>query len=135
MAQLTRSTYAAVSVDEVLGIGGFDASRVDEQVKCSRTHGQQTHASMQLLRTEEEHEHEHEHHEHEHEHEHEEPHNHEHHHNDSITSVSIEVDGDVDLERINRMLTAILDFRGEDIFRMKGIVSIRGWKERFVFQV
>lgn len=32
MATLSRSTYASVSVDDVLGIGGFDVSRVDEHV-------------------------------------------------------------------------------------------------------
>ena len=68
-------------------------------------------------------------------HDHDDEEQHLHHHNDSITSVNIEMDGDVDLERINRMIGAILEFRGEDIFRMKGIVSIKGWKERFVFQV
>lgn len=45
------------------------------------------------------------------------------------------MEGDVDLEKVNMVLGAIVDMRGEDIYRMKGILAIKGWKERFVFQV
>jgi len=35
MASLSKTTYSNVSVDYVLGIGGFDVNRVDEQVEST----------------------------------------------------------------------------------------------------
>jgi G3E family GTPase len=57
-----------------------------------------------------------------------------HQHDDRVTSVGLELDGDVDVDRLNRWLGTLLGTKGVDIFRMKGILSVAGDDERFVFQ-
>ena len=57
-----------------------------------------------------------------------------HEHDDEVGSFAIERDGDVDPDRLNEWLGDILRERGQDIFRMKGFLSIAGQAERFVFQ-
>ena len=42
--------------------------------------------------------------------------------------------GSMDLELVNMWLGALLDVRSEDVYRMKGILSIEGFPERYVFQ-
>jgi hypothetical protein len=37
--------------------------------------------------------------------------------------------------QVNTWLGALLQLRGEDLYRMKGILSIDGYDRRFVFQV
>ena len=58
----------------------------------------------------------------------------EHQHDLTVTSVGIEVEGDLDLERLNDWLGNLLRTKGTDIFRSKGIISIAGMEERYVFQ-
>ena len=58
----------------------------------------------------------------------------EHQHDLTVTSVGIEVQGDLDLERLNDWLGNLLRTKGTDIFRSKGILSIAGMEERYVFQ-
>ena len=58
----------------------------------------------------------------------------EHQHDLTVTSVGIEVDGDLDFDRLNEWLSNLLRTKGTDIFRSKGILSIAGWEERYVFQ-
>jgi hypothetical protein len=57
-----------------------------------------------------------------------------HEHDDEVTSVGITIDGDLNLKRLNEWLGNLLRTQGPDIFRMKGVLSIQGQKERFVFQ-
>jgi len=58
----------------------------------------------------------------------------EHQHDLTVTSVGIEVDGDIDIDRLNEWMGNLLGTKGTDIFRSKGILSIAGWEERYVFQ-
>lgn len=58
----------------------------------------------------------------------------EHQHDLTVTSVGIELDGDLDIERLNGWLGTLLREKGVDIFRSKGILSIAGWTDRYVFQ-
>ena len=58
----------------------------------------------------------------------------EHQHDLTVTSVGIEVDGDLDLDRLNDWLGNLLQTKGTDIFRSKGILSVAGMEERYVFQ-
>ncbi|MXZ86515.1 MAG: GTP-binding protein [Acidimicrobiia bacterium] len=58
----------------------------------------------------------------------------EHQHDLTVTSVGIEVDGDLDIDRLNEWMGELLQTKGTDIFRSKGILSIAGWEERYVFQ-
>lgn len=73
-----------------------------------------------------------------HNHSHDHGHAHVHHkpiHDDAVSSVSFVIDGSMDLERLNMWMGALLEMRGDDIYRMKGILNIEGNAERFVFQV
>ena len=57
-----------------------------------------------------------------------------HEHDDTVTSVGITEPGELDLDRFNKWLRNLLMNQGPDIFRMKGILSIQDFPERFVFQ-
>ena len=57
-----------------------------------------------------------------------------HEHDDEVTSVGITTPGDLDPDRLNDWISTLLRTKGPDIFRMKGILSIRGQRDRFVFQ-
>jgi G3E family GTPase len=57
-----------------------------------------------------------------------------HEHDDQVSSVGIEIAGDLDTKKLNTWLSNLLRTQGPDIFRMKGILSIKGEQNRFVFQ-
>ncbi len=58
---------------------------------------------------------------------------HSHTHSD-VNAVAITLAGDLDEKRLNAWLGELLQTKGPDIYRMKGILSIRGNSKRFVFQ-
>ncbi len=58
----------------------------------------------------------------------------EHTHDDSVRSIALELDGEVERSALNAWLSRLLQTRGPDLFRMKGIVAIKGEDRRFVFQ-
>jgi G3E family GTPase len=57
-----------------------------------------------------------------------------HEHDEEVSSVGITVPGDLDEKKLNRWLQSVLMNQGPDIFRMKGVLSIKGNDRRFVFQ-
>ncbi|MBW4462160.1 MAG: GTP-binding protein [Nodosilinea sp. WJT8-NPBG4] len=57
-----------------------------------------------------------------------------HEHDESVFSVSIVEEGSVDGDKFNRWIYQLLQDRGTDIFRMKGILDIDSEDRRFVFQ-
>jgi G3E family GTPase len=59
---------------------------------------------------------------------------HSHEHNEAVKSVGIQVVGEVVEEKFNQWLGELLMTQGPDIYRMKGILSVQGRPERFVFQ-
>ncbi len=58
----------------------------------------------------------------------------EHQHDQTVSSVGIEVPGDLDINRVDQWIGGLLREQGTDIFRSKGILSISGWRDRYVFQ-
>lgn len=58
----------------------------------------------------------------------------EHEHDSAVTSVSLELPGLFDMAKINAWLDMFLQVKGEDIYRMKGVVGIKGESRRIVFQ-
>ena len=50
---------------------------------------------------------------------------HHHHHDEKVTSVGISTPGDLDADKLNDWLRDLLMTQGPDIFRMKGILSIK----------
>ena len=57
-----------------------------------------------------------------------------HEHDDEVTSVGINLAGDLDSKKLNAWLSNLLRTQGPDIYRMKGVLSIAGDPNRFVFQ-
>jgi G3E family GTPase len=61
-------------------------------------------------------------------------HHHDHEHDETVTSVGIEEKRELDPKRLNSWLSELLQTKGQDIFRMKGILNLKGQTRRFVFQ-
>jgi G3E family GTPase len=57
-----------------------------------------------------------------------------HEHDAEVSSVGIDVVGDLDKRKFNQWLSQLLQTQGTDIFRMKGVISLAGEANRFVFQ-
>ena len=57
-----------------------------------------------------------------------------HQHDETVRSVAIVEEGELYLPKVNAWISQLLREQGVDIFRMKGILNIKGIDERFVFQ-
>ncbi|KAJ0639337.1 putative cobW/HypB/UreG, nucleotide-binding domain, cobalamin (vitamin B12) biosynthesis CobW [Helianthus annuus] len=132
MAELKRTEFGKVDLDYVLGIGGFDLERIDSAIEVEASKEDEHHHHHEHDH-ENCHDHDHHHHEHDHDQKHEH-HDHDHTHDPGVSSVSIVCEGSLDLEKANFWLGTLLMDRSEDIYRMKGLMSIEGMDERFVFQ-
>ncbi|MEO8309141.1 MAG: GTP-binding protein [Pseudomonadota bacterium] len=56
-----------------------------------------------------------------------------HHHDAEISSIGIQEDRPLDARKVNDWLSYLLQSRGEDILRMKGVLNIKGDERRYVF--
>jgi G3E family GTPase len=119
MAKVYRAQDCAISLDKVLSIGGFDLKRALQLEPDFLDAADQGH----------DHDHDDEHH-----HEHDEEEHHDHHHAEDVTSVGIRAKGDLDEKKLSEWLGALLRAKGQDIFRMKGVLAVKGREMRFVFQ-
>ena len=59
---------------------------------------------------------------------------HEHEHDDGITSVALLESAPINAEKLHDWISELLRTKGEDIFRMKGILNVDGSDNRYVFQ-
>ena len=57
-----------------------------------------------------------------------------HEHDDEVSSVGITTPGELDGNRLNDWVSELLRTKGNDIFRMKGVLSVKGSNKRLVFQ-
>jgi G3E family GTPase len=57
-----------------------------------------------------------------------------HEHDEAVGSVGLRFEGDLDGDKLNRWLADLLKRKGTDIFRSKGVLSIKGSDQRLVFQ-
>jgi G3E family GTPase len=57
-----------------------------------------------------------------------------HEHDEKVSSVGIDLAGDLNENKLNQWMGELLQTKGTDIFRMKGVLSIAGNPNRFVFQ-
>jgi G3E family GTPase len=55
-------------------------------------------------------------------------------HDETVSSVGIHTNGSVDAKKLNVWMSGLLREKGTDIFRMKGILSVQGQDNRWVFQ-
>ena len=161
--KIYRTKNAETNLDNVLNVKGFDLDRILEHEpdflkagghhhhhdehehdgkdhsKCDHEHGHCEHDHDHDHPREKDHSHcDHDHGHCEHEHEpkralalHEEP---DHVHDSSVTSVGITLTGDLDPKKLNKWMSELLQAKGPDIFRMKGVLSIKNEPNRFVFQ-
>ena len=59
---------------------------------------------------------------------------HEHSHDEAVSSVGISVPGDLDGKKLNDWISNLLQKNGGDIYRMKGVLCVKGTNKRLVFQ-
>jgi len=59
---------------------------------------------------------------------------HTHSHEDAVSSVGISEPGDLDGKRLNDWISKLLREKGGDIYRMKGVLAVKGSNKRLVFQ-
>jgi G3E family GTPase len=58
----------------------------------------------------------------------------EHKHDESVSSVSFRFEGDVNVNRMETLTQLLLQTKAQDLFRYKGVLAVKGWKEKYVFQ-
>merc|ERR1712084_4406 len=59
---------------------------------------------------------------------------HDHQHDNPVSSVGIDVPGEVIQQKLNEWISWLLKEKGVDLFRSKGVLAVKGMKEKFVFQ-
>merc|ERR1711907_535227 len=59
---------------------------------------------------------------------------HDHQHDSRVSSVGIDGPGEVVQQKLNGWIGWLLKEKGVDLFRSKGVLAVRGMRERFVFQ-
>jgi G3E family GTPase len=57
-----------------------------------------------------------------------------HEHSEDVTSVGIQQPGELDGKRLNDWISSLLRTQGNDIYRMKGVLCVKGSGKRLVFQ-
>ncbi|XP_038976405.1 P-loop guanosine triphosphatase YjiA-like isoform X1 [Phoenix dactylifera] len=114
MAQIKQAKFGAVDMDFVLGLGGYDLDRIESEVLVDAA--QDTNHQCEDR------------------HEHHGGHHHGHKHDSAVSSVSIVSEGTLDLDEVNDWLERLVDEKGEDLYRMKGVISVNDSTGRYVFQ-
>ena len=61
-------------------------------------------------------------------------HGHEHNHGEEVASLSFSTDRPVDPDKFQKWMGALLQLKGQDILRSKGILAIDGAPKRYVYQ-
>ncbi|WJX87579.1 hypothetical protein P8452_69756 [Trifolium repens] len=115
MSQIKQAKFGSVDIDFVLGVGGYDLQRIESEVdgECPSTvshpddcgHGHKGHH-----------------------------HHHDHVHDSAVSSVSIVAEGTLDRDEVEDWLERLVEEKGEDLYRMKGVLSVDGSEQRYVFQ-
>merc|ERR1712039_248877 len=59
---------------------------------------------------------------------------HDHQHDARVSSVGIDLPGEVVQQKLNDWIGWLLKEKGVDLFRSKGVLAVKGMKEKFVFQ-
>lgn len=116
MAQIKQAKFGIVDVDFVLGVGGYDLDRIDSEVSSDGSHCENHN------------------HNHEHGHECHQGEHHDHKHDSAVSSVSIVSEGTLDLDELDDWLERLVEEKGDDLYRMKGVLSVSDSETRYVFQ-
>lgn len=59
---------------------------------------------------------------------------HHHHHNDKVSSIAFREEKPLDLDKVDHWMSYLVQEKGEDLLRYKGILHIKGMEQRIVFQ-
>jgi G3E family GTPase len=59
---------------------------------------------------------------------------HHHHHDDAVSSFALRMEQPLNLNRVEHLMQEIIQERGENLFRYKGVLSIKGVDKRVIFQ-
>jgi G3E family GTPase len=59
---------------------------------------------------------------------------HHHHHDDRVSSVAFKEERPLDMSKVDRWMSYLVQEKGEDLLRYKGILNIAGVQEKIVFQ-
>jgi G3E family GTPase len=65
---------------------------------------------------------------------HDQAYRHQHRHDEDVASVGINLPGELDGQRLNEWIGGLLAQKGQDIFRSKGVLAVRGSDKKLVFQ-
>jgi len=130
LAPIHRTQRAAVPLEAILGRGSFDLERIVdlEPEFLNPAHGEAGHVHDDHC----DHDHDHGHHGHDHEH-HDHP-AHDHVAAAGIRGVSLTLERPLDGIKVTNWLNALLQDKGPDILRAKGILDVKGDERRLVFQ-
>ena len=123
VAKVVRTQRGETPIDNLLNVQGFNLERIqaiDPDLLPKPKHGEHGHACDDHC--EHHHDHEHEHHEHDH------------HHDERVSSVGIVLPGELSVKKLNTFFQQLLMEKGPDLYRMKGVLSVKGDPNRFVFQ-
>ena len=131
LAPIHRAQRSNVSLDTILGRGGFDLDRIVsiEPEFLNPAHGEAGHVHDEHC--DHDHGHDHHHHDHGHDHGHAKASDI---HDDDIRGISLRLDRPLDGGKITNWLNDVLATQGPDILRAKGIIDVAGDERRLVFQ-
>jgi G3E family GTPase len=118
-ARVIRTQKATTDVSNLLGIQGYNLQRVEqiEPKEVEKGHPDHHHEPGDECAPDCNHHHEHD-----------------HVHDESIKSVGIEVEGDLKANKVNEWFADLMATKGPDLYRFKGVLSLKGDPNRFVFQ-
>lgn len=131
LAPIHHTQRSAVPLDAILGRGGFDLDRITELEPefLNPAHGEAGHVHDEHC---DDHGHDHHHHDHDHgHHDHAAP---DHVAAAGIRGVSLTFEKPLDGIRVTSWLNQLLQDKGPDILRAKGILDVKGESRRLVFQ-
>ncbi|CAN6486932.1 unnamed protein product [Victoria cruziana] len=115
MAQIREAKFGDVDMDFVLGIGGYELDRIEHEIQGDLSEESTKHN--------------------EHCHEHGHGHHHDLVHDAAVSSVSIVSDKTLDLDEVNDWLERVVEEKGDDLYRLKGVLSVNDACGRYVIQV
>jgi len=123
LAPIHRAQRSNVPLEAILGRGGFDLARINELDPefLNPEHGEPRHVHDEHC--------DHDHHDHDHHH-----HAHDHVAAAGIRGVSLTLHKPVDGIKVTQWLNDLIQTKGPDILRAKGILDVKGEERRLVFQ-
>ncbi len=132
LAPIHHTQRSAVPLDAILGRGGFDLDRITELEPefLNPAHGEAGHVHDEHC----DHDHDHGHDHHHHDHSHHDHAAHDHVAEAGIRGVSLTFEKPLDGIKVTNWLNQLLQDKGPDILRAKGILDVKGESRRLVFQ-